>query len=236
MPLVPENVLDEIQARVDIAELIGRYVPLRRAGRHFKALCPFHQERTPSFHINTDKQIFHCFGCGVGGNVFGFLMQQDRLTFPEAVRQLADQAGVTVPDAGRSERDDQRAQVLAIVERACRYYERLLAHPQEGQVARDYLVQRGVTEETRATFRLGLAPMTGWDRLLHAAQKTKQDAALLQEAGLILRGQRGWVDRFRARLLFPIHDVRGRVVAFGGRSLANQEPKYLNSPETSVYT
>ncbi len=236
MPLVPDTVLDEIQARVDIAELIGRYVPLKRAGRHFKARCPFHQERTPSFHVNTDKQIFHCFGCGVGGNIFGFLMQQDRLTFPEAVQQLAEQAGVEVPAASREARDDQRDHLLAVLEKACQYYERVLAHPEEGRLARAYIVTRGVTEDTRRAFRLGAAPMAGWDRLVAAAQKTKNSTTLLQEAGLILQGQRGWVDRFRQRVLFPLQDVRGRVVGFGGRSLANQEPKYLNGPETAVYS
>ncbi|MBI3088416.1 MAG: DNA primase [Candidatus Omnitrophica bacterium] len=236
MALIPEQILDEIQARVDIAELIGRSVPLRRAGRHFKALCPFHQERTPSFHVNTEKQIFHCFGCGVGGNIFSFLMQQERLTFPEAARQLAEQAGVTIPaQAAAASRNGKTEQLYGILDKSCRYYERMLAHPSLGRAARDYLKRRGVTDRTRAAFRLGYAP-AGWDRLMQAAKRSNISPDLLQQAGLTAQGSRGAIDRFRQRLLFPIQDVRGRVVGFGGRSLAGQEPKYLNSPESAVYT
>lgn len=235
MPLIPEPVLDEIQSRIEIAELIGRYVPLKRAGRHFKGLCPFHHERTPSFHINVDKQIFHCFGCGVGGNVFSFLMRQERLTFPEAVRQLAEQARVELPRNTELSRDGQTDQLYALMEKTCRYYERLLAHPREGRTARAYLRTRGVADRTRQAYRVGCAPMSGWDRLVKAAQKTDPAPGLLEQAGLMVRGARGPVDRFRQRLLFPIHDGRGRVVGFGGRSLAGQEPKYLNSPDTPIY-
>lgn len=235
MPLIPEDRLDEIQARVDIAELIARYVPLKRAGRHFKGLCPFHKERTPSFHVNVDKQIFHCFGCGVGGNVFSFLMRQERLTFPEAVRHLAEQAGVALPEPSEASRNGHTDQLYAIMEKTCRYYERLLGHAREGRVARAYLRKRGVTDKTRQAFRLGAAPMTGWDRLVQAAKRTNVEAGVLEQAGLVIRASRGIRDRFRQRLLFPIHDGRGRIVAFGGRSLAEQEPKYLNSPETLVY-
>ena len=235
MPLIPDRVLDDIQSRVDIAEVIGRYVPLKRAGRHFKALCPFHKERTPSFHVNTDKQIFHCFGCGVGGNVFGFLMQQERVTFPEAVRQLAQQAGVLIPDElARLERSE-REPLLDIVEKACRFYERGLAHPRAGAVARQYLRSRGVMAKTIEAFRLGAAP-DSWDGLWQAAKKSRMAEGLMERAGLIVPGSQGWRDRFRQRVIFPIQDVRGRVIGFGGRSLAGQEPKYLNSPETVVYS
>ncbi len=235
MPLIPEHILDEVQSRTDIAELIGRYVPLKRAGRHFKALCPFHKERTPSFHINTDKQIFHCFGCGVGGNIFSFLMHQERLTFPEAVRQVAESVGVPIPTQDASARNGHTEQQLALLEKACRYYERVLAHPQQGRGAREYLRKRGVTDRGRETFRLGCAPR-GWDGLIQAAKKSQIPLGQLEAAGLLVQGPRGPVDRFRQRLIFPIQDVRGRVVGFGGRSLANQEPKYLNSPETPVYS
>ncbi len=235
MPLIPELVLDDIQARVDVAELIGRYVPLKRVGRHFKALCPFHKERTPSFHVNVDKQIFHCFGCGVGGNVFSFLMHHERLTFPEAVRQLADQVGVELPKGSEASRNGHTDQLYAIVDKTCRYYERVLGHPREGRTASAYLRTRGVSETTRQAFRLGCAPMRGRDRLAQAARRTKIEPGLLEQAGLVIRTSRGLVDRFRQRLLFPLHDGRGRVVGFGGRSLAGQEPKYLNSPETPIY-
>lgn len=235
MPLIPEQTLDDIQHRVDIAEVIGRYVPLKRAGRHFKALCPFHKERTPSFHINTEKQIFHCFGCGVGGNVFSFLMQQERLTFPEAVRQIAEQVGVDIPAASAGSRNGQAPRLLEILEKAARYYERMLLHPSLGKPARDYLRQRGVSDRTREVFRLGYAP-AGGAKLLEAAKRSRIPPELVEQAGLTVRGSRGLADRFRQRLLFPIQDLRGRIVGFGGRSLAGQEPKYMNSPETAVYT
>ena len=236
MPLLPETLIDEIQTRSDIAEVIGRYVPLKRAGRHFKANCPFHKERTPSFMVNTDKQIFHCFGCGVGGNVFSFLMQHDRLTFPEAARQLADHVGVRLPEHGSSSSDDDmRKRLAGLMETACRYFERTLSEPSAGKAARSYLARRGVSERTRRAFRLGLAP-AGWDRLLSAAKAKGVAAEPLEAAGLVIKGRSGFYDRFRDRLMFPILDVRGRIVGFGGRSLEKQEPKYLNSPETPLYT
>jgi DNA primase len=238
MPLIPEGLIDDIQARTDIAELVGRYVPLKRAGRHFKGLCPFHKEKTPSFMVNADKQIFHCFGCGVGGNIFSFLMQHDRLTFPEAVRSLAEHAGVRLPEPDeRAAGAGERAKSLAaLMDKVCRYFERTLADPAAGRAARDYLAGRGVSEATRQAFRLGLAPQ-GWSRLLEAAQATKVSAEQLESAGLVIKGKSGYYDRFRSRLMFPIIDLRGRVVGFGGRSLEpRQEPKYLNSPETPLYT
>lgn len=235
MPLIPEPVIDEIQTRTDIVELISRYVPLKRAGRHFKANCPFHTEKTPSFMVNTDKQIFHCFGCGVGGNIFSFLMQHDRLTFPEAVRQLADHAGVRLPDRDSAANDGSHARLAALMEKICRYFERMLLDPQGGKAARAYLKTRGVSERTRQQFRLGLAP-SGWDRLLTAAKATGVLPEQLEAAGLLIQGRSGYYDRFRNRLMFPIQDVRGRIVGFGGRSLDGQEPKYLNGPETALYT
>ena len=235
MPLIPDGVIDEVQSRADIAELIGRYVPLKRTGRHFKTHCPFHKERTPSFVVNTDKQIFHCFGCGVGGNVFSFLMQHDRLTFPEAVRQLADHVGVCIPDRGELSANGAHERLMALTEKICRYFERLLRAPEQGKAARAYLQQRGVSEPTWHAFRLGFAP-AGWDRLLSAATRTGVAAEDLEAVGLVVKGHSGHYDRFRSRLIFPILDVRGRVVGFGGRSLDGQEPKYLNSPETGLYT
>lgn len=235
MALIPEHIIDDIQGRIDIAELIGRYVPLKRAGRHFKAACPFHKEKTPSFMVNTDKQIFHCFGCGVGGNIFSFLMQHDRLTFPEAVKQLAEHAGVEVPAPGVRSGESGAETLVPLMEKACRYYERCLSDAAQGQAARGYLETRGVSEETRKTFRLGVAP-AGWDHLLAAAKTTGVSGAQLETAGLAIQGKSGPYDRFRNRLIFPIMDARGRVVGFGGRSLDGQEPKYLNSPETALYS
>ena len=234
MPLIPEATIDEIQTRSDIAELIGRFVPLKRVGHHYTALCPFHKEKTPSFSVNTDKQIFHCFGCGVGGNVFGFLMQHDHLTFPEAVRQLGEHVGVPVPRSDRSGPDGQSERLSALMENICSYFERRLADPQHGRAARAYLTQRGVGAATQAAFRLGVAP-PGWSGLLRAAEGRNIPRDLLEQAGLTIRGRNGDYDRFRNRLIFPILDTRRRVVGFGGRSLDAQEPKYLNSPQTPLY-
>ena len=234
MPLIPESVIDEIQARVDIAEVIGRSLPLKRAGRHFKANCPFHKERTPSFMINTEKQIFHCFGCGAGGNVFGFLMQHDRLTFPEAVRQLAEHLGITLPEQPVTA-DSSHARLLALTEKICRYFEKTLQSA-AGSGCQAYLKKRGVSEAAIRNFRLGLSP-AGWDHLLNAATTAGVAAEGLEEAGLLVRGKSGTqYDRFRNRLIFPIFDVRGRVIGFGGRSMDGKEPKYLNSPETALYS
>ncbi|MBI4597223.1 MAG: DNA primase [Candidatus Omnitrophica bacterium] len=234
MPLIPEHLIDEIQSRTDIAELIGRYVPLKLSGRHFKANCPFHREKTPSFMVNPAKQIFHCFGCGVGGNVFSFLMQHDRLSFPEAVRQLADHAGVSLPEPSEQGKSESTKPLAELLAQTCEYFERLLQHPQHGQTARAYLAKRGVTEPTQRAFRLGVAP-SGWRGLLTAAEKRGVTQPLLEASGLIVKGPKGTYDRFRDRLIFPIMDVRGRIVGFGGRSLDAQEPKYLNSPETALY-
>ncbi|MBI4343547.1 MAG: DNA primase [Candidatus Omnitrophica bacterium] len=234
MPLIPDGVIDEVQARADIAEWIGRYVPLKRAGRHFKALCPFHKEKTPSFVVNTDKQIYHCFGCGAGGNLFSFLIQHDRLTFPEAVRQVAEQVGVEIPRAAGG-REGSHEPLRAVLEQTCGYFERSLAHPAQGRSARAYLERRGVSAATRTAFRLGYAP-PGWSRLVSAATRRGVAGEQLEAAGLAVQGKTGPYDRFRNRLIFPIQDVRGRVVAFGGRSLGDEEPKYLNSPETALYS
>ena len=234
MPLIPEGIIDEIQARTDIADLISRYVLLKRAGRHFKANCPFHKERTPSFMVNTDKQIFHCFGCGVGGNIFSFLMQHDRLTFPEAVRELGDHVGVQVPDRDPSGDESHKA-LAALMEKVCGHFERRLLDPKDGRSAREYLRKRGVSDRTRQAFRLGLAP-AGWDRLLRAAKAAGVAGERLEAAGLVVKGKSGYYDRFRNRLMFPIQDLRGRIVGFGGRSLDGKEPKYLNGPETALYS
>ena len=235
MPLIPENIIDEIQSRIDIAELIGRYIPIKRAGRHFKATCPFHKEKTPSFHINTEKQIFHCFGCGVGGNIFGFLMQQEKLTFPEAVRQLAEQAGISIPQDSDSNATVNKEKIFEILAKTGIYYQKMLSNIKEGKQAREYLKKRGLTENTVQVFQIGFAPAQG-DRLIKAASKSNFAVRQLEEAGLITNTSRGISDRFRARLIFPIQDIRGRIIGFGGRSLQNQEPKYLNSPETFVYS
>jgi DNA primase len=229
------ELLAEIRARVDIVEVVSRFVGLKRAGENWKGLCPFHQEKTPSFTVHPGKGIFHCFGCGVGGDAFGFLMRQDRLSFPEAVRALAAEVGVALPapERGAAPAAESRLEGLrAVMARAVEFYAAQLWGP-AGARAREYLERRGLDLELARRFRLGYAP-EGWDHLLRAL-RGQEDA--LQEAGLVVPRQTGGglYDRFRGRLLFPIADAQGRPVALGGRALGAEEPKYLNSPETPLY-
>jgi len=229
--------LDEIRSRVDIVEIVGQSVKLKRAGENWKGLCPFHTEKTPSFTVNPKRNIYHCFGCGAGGDAFSFMMRQDRVAFPEAVRTLAERAGVALPTlGGRAPEADGRLEALRrVMALAAEFYTQSLWE-QGGEKARAYLEQRGVESEVARRFGLGYAPES-WNALLGAmARQGIGDDALVQ-AGLALARQNGpgFYDRFRGRLLFPIRDVQGRVVAFGGRALSGEEPKYLNSPETPLY-
>src|SRR2546425_11364060 len=229
--------LDEIRASVDIVDLVGRFVNLRNAGANFKGLCPFHVEKTPSFMVNPKKGIFHCFGCGVGGDAFGFLMRQDRLSFPEAVRALGKQAGVALPeDRPRDGADSGREELFRVMDLAARFYADALAQPGGGR-GREYLDKRGVDPEVARRFGLGLAP-EGWDGLLSFMRRQRVAVETLESAGLVVPRQAGGghYDRFRGRLMFAIRDVQGRVVAFGGRAFGDEQPKYLNSPETPIYT
>ena len=229
------DLLAEIRSGIDIVELVGRFVNLRKAGVNWKGLCPFHAEKTPSFTVNPAKGIFHCFGCGVGGDAFGFLMRQDRLTFPEAVRALARTAGVTLPEErgiGASGREElHRAMDLA----AGFYAERLWGPA--GAHARRYLETRGVDPEVARRFGLGLAP-DEWRGLGDFMRAERVSEETLVTVGLAVAREdgKGGYDRFRSRLLFPIRDQQGRVVAFGGRAFGDEQPKYLNSPETPLYS
>ncbi len=229
--------LDEIRSRVDLVDLVGQFVNVKRAGENWKALCPFHAEKTPSFMVNPKKGIFHCFGCGVGGDAFGFLMRQDRLSFPEAVRVLAARAGVALPAERKSEGDGQREALFKAMALAAEFYQDALWHRPEGEGARRYLESRGIAPEVARRFGLGYAP-EGWDHLLAFMKGHAISEEQLVQVGLILPRQTGsgFYDRFRGRLLFPIRDVQGRVVAFGGRAMGTEEPKYLNSPETPLYS
>jgi DNA primase len=227
--------LDEIRASSDIVDLVGRFVNLRKAGANWKGLCPFHAEKTPSFMVNPKRGIFHCFGCGVGGDVFGFLMRMDRLTFPEAVRALAKTAGVTLPEDRAPGPDSGREELYRLMELAAQYYGDALHRP-GGERARRYLEQRGIDLEVARRFRLGYAP-EGWDNLLGFTRGERIPAEALETAGLAVRREGGGhYDRFRGRLIFAIRDAQGRVVAFGGRAFGDETPKYLNSPETPIYT
>jgi DNA primase len=230
-------VLDDIRAGVDIVDFVGRFVNLRKAGANWKGLCPFHGEKTPSFMVNPKKGIFHCFGCGVGGDVFGFLMRQDRLSFPEAVRALAKTAGVPLPEErGAQPGDSGREELFRVMDLAARFYAETLWKA-AGERAQKYLAERGIDPEVAKRFGLGYAP-DGWDRLADFMKSEKIGEETLVAAGLaVARDNRsGSYDRFRNRLLFTIRDLQSRVVAFGGRAFGDEQPKYLNSPETPLYT
>ena len=229
------QILDEIRSRVDIVEIVGQFVNLKRAGEHWKGLCPFHSEKTPSFTVNPKRGIFHCFGCGVGGDAFGFLMRQDRLAFPEAVRALAQRSGVELPTQRTPEAEGKLEGLRRVMALANQFYTEQL-WSSDGAKARAYIQGRGVDLEVARRFGLGYAP-EGWNALLsHMARQGVTDSELVA-AGLALPRQNapGFYDRFRGRLLFPIRDLQGRVVAFGGRAMGAEEPKYLNSPETALY-
>ncbi len=229
------ELLDEIRARLDIVELVGQVVNLKRAGQHWKGLCPFHAEKTPSFTVNPKRGIFHCFGCGAGGDAFGFLMRQDRLGFPEAVRVLGERVGVELPTKREPDADNKFEALRHIMALASDFYSQTLWGP-EGTKGREYLERRGVDPDVARRFGLGYAP-EGWNTLLTAMGGHAISPDQLSQAGLALPRQTGggFYDRFRGRLLFPIRDPQGRVIAFGGRALAGEEPKYLNSPETPLY-
>src|SRR2546425_44980 len=232
-----QTLLDDIRAAVDIVDLVSRFVNLRKAGSHWKGLCPFHAEKTPSFTVNPQKGIFHCFGCGVGGDAFGFVMRQDRLSFPEAVRALAKSAGIALPEErGAQSGDSGREELLRVMDLAGRFYADTLWKA-AGERARAYLGERGIDTGIARHFGLGYAP-EGWESLL-AVMKTEKvpEEALIATGLAVARENRsGAYDRFRGRLLFPIRDLQGRVVAFGGRGFGDEQPKYLNSPETPLYT
>jgi DNA primase len=228
--LIPESFIEELLGRVDIVELIERHVPLKRSGREFQACCPFHDEKTPSFTVSPQKQFYHCFGCGAHGSAISFMMKYEGLEFIDAVEELARHAGLTVPrDAGVKQRPEES--LYDILDAANRYYRSQLGQHAE---ASEYVHKRGLSAEIIREFDIGFAP-PGWDGLLSHIGSGKEKEALLQRAGLLSQGKGGSYDKFRHRIMFPIHDRRGRVIAFGGRALADDGPKYLNSPETELF-
>lgn len=228
--LIAESFIEELLGRVDIVELIERYVPLKRSGREFQACCPFHDEKTPSFTVSPQKQFYHCFGCGAHGSAISFMMNYEGLEFIDAVEELARHAGLTVPrDARVRQRPEQS--LYDILDAVSQYYQsRLSMHAEAGE----YLRQRGLSVEIVREFDIGFAP-PGWDGLLSHIGSGKEQATLLQRAGLLSQGKSASYDKFRHRIMFPIQDRRGRVIAFGGRALADDGPKYLNSPETELF-
>jgi DNA primase len=238
----PAQFLDELRARSSLPEVIGRRVQLRKKGREWEGLCPFHKEKTPSFTVNDEKGFYHCFGCGEHGSVFDFVMKTDGLSFPETVERLATDAGMQVPQDTPEERHraERRQSLTDVCEAACVWFERNL-HMPEGKGALQYLRDRGLGDETIKKFRLGFAP-NGRNMLKAAMMRDNIPENLLVETGMLIQppddrgeGQRDPYDRFRGRVMFPIMDRRGTVIAFGGRILGDGEPKYLNSPETPIF-
>ena len=233
----PPQFLDELRARLPVSEVVGRKVRLVRKGREHSGLCPFHNEKTPSFTVNDEKAFYHCFGCGQHGDVITFVMETEGLSFPEAVERLASQAGLQVPQSSPEERERAKVRntLYDVVEQVCAWYEDNLRQT-GGREALDYLRGRGFTEETIRTFRLGYSP-DGRGRLLQAMEAKGIRKDQLVEAGLIKLPEGGGDPRdyFFNRVMFPISDGRGRVIAFGGRILGDGQPKYLNSPETPLF-
>jgi len=230
-----DNKIEEIRERSNIVEVIGAHVRLRRSGRNYSGLCPFHNEKTPSFSVNAERGFFHCFGCGAGGTVYNFVMRQEGLTFPEAVRSLATRYGVTLPETsapgpGAGERDG----IYRANEVAAAFFSHVLWKTPEGAAARDYLVRRGIGDEAARTFTIGFAPARSGS--LARALDRRGLAASGERAGLIRRDGGGIRELFSGRLIFPIRDGQGRAIAFGGRVLDTRLPKYINSPESPIYT
>ncbi|VFM99948.1 MAG: DNA primase [Candidatus Kentron sp. G] len=231
---IPQSFIDELLSRVDIVEVIDGYVQLKKKGREYTANCPFHNEKTPSFTVSGTKQFYHCFGCGAHGSAIGFLMGYGRMEFVEAVRVLAERAGMEIPrEAGRKTADFSN--LYGMLEEVARFYRRQLSHRTGAARAMAYLEHRRLSPEIASEFGIGYAP-PGWNTLLDAFGQTKAARQQLTEAGLITSKEGGNpYDRFRHRIMFPIHDGRGRVIGFGGRVLGDETPKYLNSPETAVF-
>lgn len=238
---IAEEKIQEIRERSDIVEVVSSYLPLKRSGANHQGLCPFHSEKSPSFNVNSVRQIFHCFGCGVGGNVFSFLMRMEGLSFPEAVRRLGERVGVEVEEEALTPAEERRREenerLVRINEVACDFYHHILLEAPEGASGRRYLKERGYGGETAREFRLGYAPER-WEALAgHLAGKGFDPKWARDILGLTRAGKegRGDYDLFRRRLIFPISDLRGQVVAFGGRVLDDSLPKYINSPESPLY-
>jgi len=234
--------LEQIRAANDIVDVVGSYLPLKRAGSNFVALCPFHREKTPSFNVNPRLQIFHCFGCHKGGDVFTFVQQYENIGFIDAVRRLAERAGIKLEfekDAGVMQARHLKDKLLEVHEQITRRWQLCLANDGAGQIARDYLASRGVPPDAVKLFRLGYAP-DAWDDTVNWAKSKGFELDLVEKAGLIIRRESGdgWYDRFRGRLIFPICDEQGRVIGFSARVLTGDEKtaKYINSPETPIFT
>ena len=231
----PQHFLDELIARSDIVDIVSSYVALQRKGSNLFGLCPFHNEKTGSFSVSPDKQIYHCFGCKKGGGVVNFIMEIENLSYPDAIRFLAQRAGMTVPEDDRDGMDKLRARLLALNKDAARYYYQVLQSP-EGKAVQEYLDRRRITKKVAVNFGMGASP-DSWDSLLRAMTAKGYTKAELISAGLVVKNKNGGLyDKFRNRLMLPVIDVRGDIVGFGSRVIDKSEPKYMNTTETPVYS
>lgn len=238
---IPEEVVEQIRTSSDIVEVIGEYVQLRKQGRNYFGLCPFHGENSPSFSVSSDKQIFHCFGCGEGGNVFSFLMKMEGLAFTEAVQKLGERNGIAVAEytSGQGQHEDISDDTVIMQqahELLKKYYHHLLVNTEEGNEALSYLLKRGITKEMIEKFEIGYAS-PAWDAATKILQKRGLSLSSMEQAGLLIRSEKdgSHYDRFRGRVMFPIYTLQGKVIAFSGRALGDDTPKYLNSPETPIF-
>jgi DNA primase len=236
---IPRNFIDDLIERADIVDIIDSRVKLKKAGRNYQALCPFHDEKSPSFSVNPDKQFYYCFGCGAGGNVVSFVMDYERLDFPQAIENLAHYYGLNVPreelNPQQEKAQKRKRDLYDILEGASRFYSEQLSLAHNSQEANAYVRKRGLSQEIIKEFGIGFAP-DGWDNLLNRLFKDQSDKVMMMDTGLIVENDKGRIyDRFRNRVMFPIRDNRGRVIGFGGRVMGNEKPKYLNSPETPIF-
>lgn len=235
----PQTFIDDLKRQADIVRVIEDYVQLKKKGANWMACCPFHKEKTPSFSVSPAKEIFYCFGCHKGGSVFNFVMEMERVSFPEAIKLVAEKSGVPLPkliddsrfEARRHEADD----VIQLNKWALDWWEQHLESSNEGRIARDYLQRREITDETRKTFRLGYAP-DSWEALSSHLRQKGATQEQIDRSGLVVKKEEGGsYDRFRGRLMFPVMDIQGKPIAFGGRTLKDEDAKYINSPETAAY-
>src|SRR4030067_3069247 len=235
---IPDELIDRIREGVDIVSVISEKLSLKKTGQNFTGLCPFHSEKTPSFVVSPAKQIFHCFGCGAGGNVFHFLMKHENLTFPQAVRSLSERAGISIPEVSKRDEkiEDAKEPLYKANELAMEFFSRNLAEAKEGERARQYLEKRGIEKKTIQEFNIGYS-LSQWDAAYRHLRQKGIETAALEKAGLIIRKDSGdgFYDRYRARIILPILDLKKRVIGFGGRVVDDSLPKYINSPESTIY-
>ncbi len=238
--LIPQSFIDDLLDRLDIVDVVDSRVKLKKTGKNYSACCPFHDEKTPSFTVSPEKQFFYCFGCGASGNALGFIMDYERLSFPEATESLARLAGLEVPREVQTEaqqkREEEKRSIYTLLEKADLFYQQQLRHHPSKHLAVNYLKNRGLDGKTAKAYGVGFAP-PGWDNLLKSLAQNDDDKHLLIEGGMLIHQEqeKKLYDRFRHRIMFPIRDTRGRVIGFGGRVLGDDKPKYLNSPETPVF-